>query len=317
MIIKNFGEFNLIEKLTSILSIKDPDVLVGFGDDCACVKVKDELLLFSSDTQVEDVHFLKNRIKPHDLGWKIISVNVSDIVACGGLPEWSLITVGTPETVHVEFLEDVYRGIKEALDFYSFSLIGGNTTKSKNIFFDLFITGKTDRFVSRSGAKEGDILYLSGYTGLSRAGLELLLMNKNFYENWEERLIKYHTCPIAEINFHEIINKYASSCIDISDGLAADAGHIEKQSRVKIVFEIEKIPIHPLLEKYCKKYNKNIYDYIFYGGEDYRLLFTIPKNKTAFIKKGFQVGYIEKGKGIFVKESSSLKRLEEKGFQHL
>lgn len=312
MEIRKLGEFGLIDKLTSLLEIKDKDVVVGFGDDCACVNIEGKLILFSSDIQIEEVHFIKEKISPKNLGWKLVSVNVSDIVACGGIPRWGLVSIAVPENTTFEYIQEVYTGIKEALDFYSFSIIGGNTAKSEKIIFDLFITGETDRFISRSGAKEGDFVYISGYTGLSRAGLELLLMDKDNYENWEEEIISFHTKPVARIDFLDVIRN-ANSCIDISDGLAGDLGHIEKQSKVKIVLEKEKLPVHPLLEKYCKKYNKNPYDYILYGGEDYQLAFTTSQKE----EKGFLIGYVEKGEGVFLKEKEEISRLKEKGFKHI
>ena len=314
---EHIGEFDLIEKLTSLIDIKDSSVVVGFGDDCACVDINGKLILFSSDIQIEGSHFLKEKISPEDLGWKLISVNVSDIVACGGLPKWSLISIAFPKETEISFLEDVYKGIKKALDFYSFSLIGGNTAKANQIVFDLFITGETKRFVSRSGGKEGDILFLTGHTGLSRAGLELLLMEKKEYEDWEKQLISFHTKPTARIDFQPVVERFANCCIDVSDGLAGDLGHIEKQSKVKIILEKENLPVHPLLEKFCKKYKKDPYEYILFGGEDYQLVFSISKEKAKEIKNAYPIGYLEKGKGLFLKEKKNIYPIFPKGFQHI
>jgi len=311
--IRKLGEFSLIDRLTELLSIKDKDVVVGFGDDCACVNINGKLILFSSDIQIEDVHFLREKILPEDLGWKLISVNVSDIVSCGGIPRWGLISIAVPENTQLEYIKKIYIGIKEALDYYSFSIVGGNTSKSDRIVLDLFITGETERFVSRSGAKEGETVYLSGHTGLSRAGLELLFMNKQGYEDWEEKIISFHTRPKARVDLQKTISKDASSCIDISDGLAGDIGHIEKQSKVKIILEKDKLPVHPLLERFCKKYSKNPYDYILYGGEDYQLVFT-SKEKIDGV---FEIGFVEKGKGLYLKENGKLNKIYEKGFEHI
>ena len=313
MEIRKLGEFSLIDRLTELLSIKDKDVVVGFGDDCACVNINGKLILFSSDIQIEDVHFLREKILPEDLGWKLISVNVSDIVSCGGIPRWGLISIAVPENTQLEYIKKIYIGIKEALDYYSFSIVGGNTSKSDRIVLDLFITGETERFVSRSGAKEGETVYLSGHTGLSRAGLELLFMNKQGYEDWEEKIISFHTRPKARVDLQKTISKDASSCIDISDGLAGDIGHIEKQSKVKIILEKDKLPVHPLLERFCKKYSKNPYDYILYGGEDYQLVFT-SKEKIDGV---FEIGFVEKGKGLYLKENGKLNKIYEKGFEHI
>jgi thiamine-monophosphate kinase len=311
------GEFKLINKLTNILDIKDKNVIVGFGDDCACVKVNKELLIFTADIQVENQHFLKDKIKPEDLGWKLVSVNVSDVVACGGVPKWGIISIAVPKDINVKWIENVYKGIKKALSYYKFDIIGGNTSASDKIILDLFLTGKTKRFISRAGAKEGHVLFLSGETGLSRAGLELLLMNKKRYESFEKKLIEKHLKPLARIDLQKIIEKYAESCIDISDGLVGDLGHISKMSNVKIVLDKSKILVHPLLEKYCIKYNKNPYDYILYGGEDYQLAFTVKEENKEKIKNCYEVGWIDTGRGVYLLENGKKVHLKEKGFEHI
>ncbi len=305
------AEFEIIKKLTNILSINDKDVLIGFGDDCACVNVNGKKLLFTADIQVENRHFIKDKITPKDLGWKLVSVNVSDVVACGGVPRWGLISIAVPKNIDISFLEKVYEGINEAKNFYKCEIIGGNTSSANEIIFDLFLTGETEKFISRSNAKEGDLVFISGYTGLSRAGLEILLNNTNNLDNFELELIKYHTRPTARLDLQKKIQKYANSCIDISDGLVADLGHISKMSNKKIV--LENIPISPILEKFSKKYSKDPLEYALYGGEDYQLAFTVSKENERYFKDCFKIGYVEKGRGIYLND----KPLKIKGFEHL
>ncbi len=312
---RHIGEFELIKRLSSILPINDKDVLVGFGDDTACVNVNGKLLLLTGDIQVENVHFIKSKINPEDLGWKLVSSNVSDVVACGGIPRWGLISIALPKNIDYQYVENVYKGIKKAIDYYKMFIIGGNTSSSSEMVFDLFLVGETKRFVSRSSAKAGDFIYVSDYLGLSRAGLELLLMNKNNYEDWELGLIEKHTKPTARIDLQGLIEKYASSCIDISDGLAGDLGHISEMSKVKIVIEKEKLKIHPDLRKYCDKYEKNPYHYILYGGEDYQLAFSLEKEKN--LEDITKIGYIEEGKGVYLKDGEDIFHIKEKGFEHL
>ncbi len=313
------GEFELINRLSKLLPINDKDVIVGFGDDTACVNVNGKLLLLTGDIQVENVHFIKTKINPEDLGWKLISSNVSDVAACGGIPRWGLISIGLPKSIDYKYIEDVYKGIKKALDFYGMFVVGGNTSSSSELIFDFFLVGETKKFIARSTAKENQSVYVSDYLGLSKAGLELLLMDKKSYEDWELELIKTHTKPIARIDLHKLIQKYATSCIDISDGLAGDLGHISKMSNVKIVIEKEKLKIHPDLRKFCDKYDKNPYHYILYGGEDYQLAFTVDKEKEEQINSNdvYKIGYTEKGKGVYLKDGKEVFHLKEKGYEHL
>ncbi|EDP73669.1 thiamine-phosphate kinase [Hydrogenivirga sp. 128-5-R1-1] len=311
------GEFKLIDRLTKYLPINDKDVIVGFGDDCACVKIENELLIFTADIQVENHHFIKEKIKPENLGWKLVSVNVSDVVACGGIPKWGIISIAVPKNTNQKWIEKVYKGIKEALNYYKFNIIGGNTSASEEIIFDLFLTGKTKRFVSRSSAKEGQSVYISGETGLSRAGLELLLMDKKRYEKFEKELIEKHVKPKAKIDLQKTIEKYAESCIDISDGLVGDLRHVSTMSSVKIIIEKDKLPVHPLLEKFCRKYKKDPYQYILYGGEDYELAFTVDSKNEKHIKNCYKIGKVEKGKGIYLIENNKKIHLKEEGFEHI
>lgn len=310
MKVNQLGEFGLIDRLNRILPIDDKDVIVGYGDDCACVKLDSTLLLFTIDIQVEGSHFLKEKINPKDLGWKLSTSNVSDIVSCGGNPRWALLSLGLPKDLEYGFIEGVYQGIREAQDYYGFFTIGGNVSACNQVMIDMAMVGQTDRFVGRFGAKPGDYLYISSYLGLSKSGLELILMDKKEYEDFEKRLINKHYRPIARVDLVETV-KQANSCIDISDGLVADLWHIVEKSNVKIVIEKEKLPIHPDLELYCKKYNKNLYDYILYSGEEYQLALTSAK-ELGLIK----VGYVEEGNGVYLKEKSDLKLLEKTGFQH-
>lgn len=306
MDVKDIGEFGLIDRLTKILPIKDENVVVGYGDDCACVKVGNNLLLLTIDIQVENVHFMKEKIDPIDLGWKLSTSNVSDIVACGGKPRWALVSLGLPKDTDIDFIEKIYLGIKEAQEYYGFYTIGGNCSSSKEIVIDMALIGESDTFVSRNGAKPNQYVYLSGPLGCSRAGLELLSMDKIEYEDFEKELIKKHTKPIARVDLIDII-KQSSACIDISDGLSSDLYHVSKQSNVKIVLEKEKLPIYENLKKFCIKYNRNLLDYILTSGEEYQVALISDKELPLF-----KIGYTEEGFGLYL-DSEPIK---ERGFNH-
>ncbi|NPA12633.1 MAG: thiamine-phosphate kinase [Aquificae bacterium] len=319
MEIKDLGEFGLIERLTQILSIKDHSVLVGFGDDCSCIDIKGEKILFTSDIQLEGRHFIKRLIQPEDLGWKVVSVNVSDIVACGGEPKWGFISVGFPKDLSVEYVENIYKGIKKACDFYKMSVIGGNTTASDSIFLDLFLTGKTDRFVPRGGAEEGQMLMVCGYLGEARAGLEIAMeKGLNNLAGYEKRLIKRFSRPTADIHLSDRLSRYASAGIDISDGLVADLYHLSKASGVEVILDKNKLPVSPDLKRYCQQKGKDPLEYILYGGEDYKVVFTVDKRDTIQFPECKVIGFIgAKGEGVFLKDGSIVKKLEKKGFSHL
>jgi thiamine-monophosphate kinase len=308
--INQIGEFELIERLNKILPIHDKDVLVGYGDDCACVNINGKLILFTVDIQVENSHFLKGKIKPEDLGWKLATSNVSDVVACGGLPRWALLSLTLPKDLEYSFIEKVYLGIKEAQDYYGFYTIGGNCSSSNQIMIDMVMVGETDKFISRSTAKPNQKIYLSGNLGCSKAGLELILMDKKEYGDFEIALINKHYRPKARIDLIEKI-KQASACIDISDGLTSDLSHISKKSNVKIIIEKEKLKVDENLKKFCLKYGKDPLDYILTSGEEYEVALISEKDLDLI-----EIGYTEEGFGVFLKEGDRIIELNKKSFDH-
>lgn len=314
MKLKDIGEFGLIDRLTSIINAKSPDIVVGIGDDTACVKVSDKNWLLTVDTQVENTHFIRSKVNPAYLGWKLSSTNVSDIVACGGKPRFALVSASLPKDLDVEFVEGVYAGIKQAQDYYGFITIGGNITSSNTIMLDMTLIGESDTFIPRTGAKPGQFVYLTGYTGLSRAGLEILLSYDKLPEKYSY-LVEKHLRPVARIDKLDTILKYATSSIDISDGLVADLYHIARQSNVRILIDKNLIPIDVWLEKYCQENGKDVYEYILYGGEDYQVVFT--SNHKIEEEDIHLIGYVEEGEGVYLKEEDKILKLPQRGYNHL
>ncbi len=286
------GEFELIDLIKRILNSE------RIGDDCASVEVGGEKLLLTTDCLVEGVHFLKSY--PYEaVGWKAVSVNVSDIVANGGEPIWLLVSLKMPEA-DSKMVEGLYLGIKKACEFYGCEVVGGNISRAKEMALDISAVGKSDRFVGRKGARPGEGIFVSGTLGDSRAGLELLLMEKKTYESFELALIERHIRPTARIDYVRHIRKYASASMDISDGLVADAGHLSSRSEVRIDIDTSKLPLSKELKLFCDKYGKNPLDYALFGGEDYQLLFTHPEDRWNPFMDMSLIGKVSEGKGVFV-----------------
>ncbi len=304
MNVSQIGEFGLIERLKNILG--SPHI----GDDTAHVRLGGTNLLLTVDILLQDRHF-KTSYPPQAIGWKAISVNVSDIVANGGTPLWALVSLLLPD-LRVSYVEEVYTGIRSACEFYKCSVVGGNITKADKLGIDVFMVGTAERFVGRSGAKVGDTLFVSGTLGDSRAGLELLLMEKKHYEDFELALIERHVRPTARIDYVKHIQKYASASMDISDGLSSDAWHLAKRSNVKLRIHKEKIPLSKELLTFCKKHGKDPYEYALKGGEDYQLLFTHPIERMNPFLDMTPIGHVEEGKGVFLDGEE----LSPSGFDH-
>jgi len=292
MRISDIGEFGLIERIKSILGSE------AIGDDCAHIKFGEIYLLLTTDLLLEDVHFLR-RYPPEAVGWKSISVNVSDVVGNAGQPKWILVSLMLPD-LELSYVERLYEGIKRACEFYRCEVVGGNISRSEKVGIDIFLVGTSEKPVGRRGAKPGDALFVSGTLGDSRAGLELLKMDLKSYEDFELSLIERHLRPTARIDYVKHVRKYANASIDISDGLVADAYHISERSGVRIDIDTSKLPISKELRKFCEKYGKDPLDYALFGGEDYQLLFTHPVQRWNPFLDMTQIGEISEGRGVFV-----------------
>ena len=303
MRISEIGEFGLIERLKDILRAEE------IGDDCAVVTFDQKHLLLTTDALVEDIHFLE-KIAPEALGWKAVSVNVSDIVSCGGSPLYLLVSLIIPD-IDSRWVERLYEGIRKACEFYNCTVVGGNISRGEKKTIDVFALGRTAKPVLRSGAKPGETLFVSGTLGDSRAGLELLREERKDYRSFELKLIERHTRPSARVDYIKHLERYASSCIDISDGLLQDAGHLARMSGIALEIDPKAIPISEELKAFCEDRGRDPLEYALRGGEDYQLLFTHPrKDQNPFLDMT-PIGEVREGKGVFVEG-----REAEGGFSH-
>ncbi len=292
MRISELGEFGLIDLIARVLGTS------SIGDDCASVEIGDGFLLMTGDSMVEGVHFLSG-IPPESLGWKAVSVNVSDVVSSGGTPRWLLSSLILPD-LEVSFVERLYEGMKRACEFYGCEIVGGNISKGEKIIIDLFAVGKTNRVVSRRGARAGDSLFVSGTLGDSRAGLELLRERRENYKPHELALIERHVRPTARVDYIRHIVKYAGACIDISDGLLQDAGHLSRMSGVRIDIEPSRVPISKELRRFCEERGREPLEYALSGGEDYQLLFTHSAGGQNPFLDMTLIGEVSEGEGVYV-----------------
>ncbi len=317
--ISSLGEFGLIEHLTKVFKTKDPSVVRAFGDDTAFVdfsklssSLKGGFLLFTVDTLVEGRHFLR-WYPPDSVGWKLVSVNVSDIAAKGGRPLFGMITLALPKDIELSYVEELYKGINQALDFYNFDLLGGNTTSSNLIMLDFPTVGHAKRLVFRDKSRVGDYIYVSPYLGDSLAGLELLLERKRNYKPYEQRLIEKHLRPTARLDLAPVVEKYATASMDISDGFISDLRKMLKNLSAEIY--LEEIPLSEELKTYCLQRKKDPLYYALKGGEDYQLLITSKEDLTKFGLK--KVGKITAPDGGKIIDARSGKVISIEGFDHL
>ncbi|MCM1009910.1 MAG: thiamine-phosphate kinase [Fusobacterium sp.] len=276
------------------------------GDDCAYLK--DLGIVISQDSLVEEVHFLRDKITPWQLGWKTASVNISDICASGAEPKYMTVALSLPKDINTDFVKEFYDGLKSACA--DVEIVGGDITGADKIFISATVIGKTAgrNISSRSHAQVGQKIFVSGVHGSSAAGLKLILEGKNA----PEKLIKAHLEPVARREISDLLatnQKTAYAMMDTSDGLMDALSQISEASHVQMCVDFDKIPFDQEIKIF-----PDWRELVLFGGEDYQLLATVdtpPAGATI-------IGEVKKGSGvnlngkIFSKDS-----IEQKLYKHI
>jgi thiamine-monophosphate kinase len=288
--LSELGEFGLIRHLTSAIRPQQPDTLTGIGDDAAVLHFDKTEAVVSTDMLVEGVHFdlLYTPIK--HLGYKAVVVNLSDIYAMNAKPKQITVAIAASNRISVELLEELYEGILLACNTYNVDLVGGDTTSSSSgLILSITAIGeaKKEKLVYRNGAKENNLVCVSGNLGAAYMGLQLLEREKQIYnENPDiqpdlsgyDYLLERQLKPEARKGIVELLEKKGvlpTAMIDISDGLASEMLHLCEQSGVGCNIYETKLPIDPVTVSLCNEMNMIPSVCALNGGEDYELLFTI------------------------------------------
>lgn len=306
------GEFELIAKLTERVGAPRIPGAIGIGHDCAALPDRDGYLLLKCDIAVEGRHFVRGLIPGPDIGWRIATATCSDIAASGGRPVAALVSLGVPRDCPERDLEEIYDGLAEAARAYGFDVLGGNVSGAGELFIDVFMTGRGRRFIPRSGAKPGDLVVLSGPLGDSAAGLEVLRSGGSL----DHPLALRHRRPKARLDLVDALQASVHACIDISDGLSSELNHLAKASGACLTVERQRIPVSDALRAHCAQTGKDPVDYALSGGEDYELLFTVPRGGglQPFGGLGTRViGEVAAGSGVLLDG----KPLAPTGWDHL
>jgi thiamine-monophosphate kinase len=287
-----------------------------------------KVTLLTTDMLVEDIHFLRNSISAYELGRKSMAVNISDIAAMGGIPGEAVISIAIPGTIDVEYLDQLYEGMKSMARQFGVNLLGGDTTSSpQHLVINVALVGwaQEDEVLYRSGAKPGDKVFLTGEVGSSAAGLDLILSEKKF--SHRDELLEAHRNPLPQIKEGRIIAglRVAHSLIDVSDGVASDLGHICEESGVGAVLEESRIPVTDTFRSYCSEFRLDCEKLMLHVGEDYVLLGSVPAESAGKLKsalesagcKFYPIGTIVEGSGITLGGSDGLTRkIAASGFDH-
>jgi len=273
--ISEIGEFGLIERLAAVVAAEAPaDLILGVGDDAAAWRAGEQVLLATSDTLVEGVHFLPEFAPWADVGWKALAVNVSDIAAMGGEPLFALVTLALPPETDVAAADDIYAGLAECAEQFGVAIVGGDVVRAPQVSVTIAVIGRAQMqgtkplVMRRDRARAGDAIAVSGTLGDAAAGLWRLRKGAAH----DETLVQAHLRPVPPLEAAQEAARAGIECaIDISDGLLQDLAHICRRSGLGAVVEADSLPLSNDL---LSAYPEDALALAGTGGEDYALLVT-------------------------------------------
>lgn len=336
--ISSIGEFGLVDWIKEHVREDDDRIIKGIGDDCAVVQQDpDQRQLISTDTMVEGVHFDLTYTSLRHLGYKLITSTISDIYAMNGTPAWVTISLAIPQKISVELIQELFTGMELAGTEFSVTIIGGDISASSgNFILTATVIGfaNPESIIYRSGAQPDDLIVISGFPGRSYAGLKVLTREKENYlkdpDTYQPKLshhsfiVERHLAPKPRV---DILTKLAelevfpSALIDTSDGIGSDLLHISVQSGCAAHLIENSLPIHEDIKSIAASFQEDATRWALFGGEDYELLFTVPKELKSHIEKIQDVtiiGYMSDGApGVFLQtQSGNELPLEPGGWNH-
>lgn len=298
--LSSLGEFGLIRHLLEFNILRNKNTIKGPGDDCAIVQLpQDHKMAVTTDMLVEGIHFDLMYTPLRHLGYKCVVVNLSDIYAMNAMPHQIVLALAISNRFSLEALEELYAGIYLACEHYGVDLVGGDTTSSKSgliISVTALGSAKEENLVTRSGARENELLVVTGDLGGAFMGLQVLEREKSVFQaapgaqpelTGYDYILERQLKPKARKDIPDLLESLGvrpTSMIDISDGLASEIKHLAEQSGVGFDVYEEKIPVSPRTIDAAKEFNLDYTTCALSGGEDYELLFTIKPADYEKIK---------------------------------
>ena len=311
--ISTLGEFALIDRITESFKLNNESSIVGVGDDAAVLDYKNKKTLVTTDLLLEGIHFDLRYVALKHLGYKAAVVNFSDIYAMNGRPKQITVSLGISKRFTIEHIEQIYEGIKVACEHYGVDLVGGDTSASVTgliISITCIGEGEDGKIVYRNGAKDTDLICVSGDLGAAYMGLQLLerelKVSRDVGEGFEpafqgrEYLLERQLKPEARRDVIEELAEMGvtpTAMMDVSDGLSSELMHICKHSGTGCRIYEDRIPIDYQTAIMAEEFNMNLVTAALNGGEDYELLFTVPlvdHEKVAAMKSAKIIGRITK-----------------------
>ena len=305
------SEAGLIAQLRDLFHTSfQTGVEIGIGDDAAVVLASNKKLVATVDMAVEDIHFKREWSTPFQIGAKLTTANLADIFAMGATPKYLLVAAAITEVNNSQMVSELAKGIRSVADKFEIAVIGGDLSRAEKMSLSITALGEiSEKPITRSGAKVGDIVYVSALPGLSAAGLAILTrgLDRPRY------VVEAHLNP--KLSAPNKLIQVATSMCDISDGLVTDASHIASASTVRINLSKNKLisgSDFKDLAELAVELGEQVFDWILTGGEDHFFLATVdPKNASDEI--GLEIGVVEAGGGEVVLDGE---KIQKAGYQH-
>ena len=330
----DLSEDQLIEAIARVLSGEEPGVVVGIGDDAAVVRSGAGEAVLTTDLLVEGVHFERGSISARDLGAKAITVNVSDIAAMAASPRYALVSLGVPADVEAAWVIELYGGMRDVCAEHALALVGGDTNRAELIVLSVAVVGEVapGRALTRSGARAGEAIVVTGSLGAAAGGLVLSKAHPSkaagaLSESWGRELIKALARPVARVGEAQVLARAgATAMMDLSDGLAKDLSRLCLASGVGARIRTDDVPVASALAAGAGVLGVHPLGLALSGGEDYELLATMPQEAVAAaraeLREGFgvslsEVGEIVDGTGMIAVGPGGVETvLEPAGWDH-
>jgi thiamine-monophosphate kinase len=294
MRLNQIGEFGLLQRIRGLVPALPAAVSIGIGDDAAVLRMSPHRdLIVTTDMLVEAVDFDPAYGSFRQIGYKALAASLSDVAAMGGRPFAFLVGLAVPGRTPVRAVDELYHGMLSLARRHRVTLIGGDTSASpKGMLITVTVLGEVEpgRAVTRSGARAGDRIYVTGTLGDSRAGLEILKRRKKRKDSksaaGESYLIRRHFFPAPRVAFGRLLGRrgWATAMIDLSDGLASDLRHLCEAGRVGARLELDRLPVSAALAATARRLGRSAPEEALRGGEDFELLFSVREKDTAAVE---------------------------------
>jgi thiamine-monophosphate kinase len=326
-------EDQLVAAIRRVLSGDAPGVVISVGDDAAVVEGGRHQQVLTTDMLVEGVHFELETTSAHDLGFKAVVVNVSDVAAMGGSPRYGLASVGVSEAIEAPWIMELYGGMREAADEYAMALVGGDTSRADRLILSVTVVGgvAAGRAVTRAGARPGDRLVVTGSLGAAAGGLRLAQERPEevmdvLGTDWARTLVQALERPVARVGEGQALAQAgATAMMDLSDGLALDLSRLCRESAVGATVRESDIPVALQLHELAGAQDLDPMELALHGGEDYELLATIPPKAFEEVETAIgerfgtaltEIGEITEGSLVLETPDGSQRPLEPRGWDH-